>query len=153
MVRKSYFLKSWILLISLKRVSRFNFGRFVSKSDNFLGQVCILGAVDLNWRKMFILMSLETGFDHNHFGEKDIIVLFWLFHSNIESFRVLTAFFLLREFKIKYGTEFISKISEDPVNFRENLKFRSCFGKKLWKLPLFYSDLFQFIQTFKIDES
>ena len=97
--RKSYFLKNWILLISLKGVSRFNFGRFVSKSDNFLGQVCILGAVDLNWRKMFILMSLETGFDHNHFGEKDIIVLFWLFHSNIESFRVLTAFFCLENSK------------------------------------------------------
>ena len=78
---------------------------------------------------MFILMSLETGFDHNHFGEKDIIVLFWLFHSNIESFRVFTAFFLLREFKIKYRTELISKISEDPASFRENLKFRSCFGK------------------------
>ena len=38
-------------------------------------------------------MSLETGFDHNHFGEKDIIVLFWLFHSNIECFRVFKAFF------------------------------------------------------------
>ena len=81
--KRTFLVRNHKFLASLK-----NFHCFLSliffEIGHFFGQVCILGAVYLNWRKMFILMSLETGFDHNHFLTREIIVLFWLFHFKIK---------------------------------------------------------------------